>query len=146
MQQAERYLRENNRPLVTPISRVVEGGENSTFNSNFVDAEFSRDLDFSVDQPNVKARCCPHYPEGNNKWGFTQNHPSTVSQIATQQFGGRRPGAPVNSRPAYAAPAAADVQRASRDAFAFFRNAERMNNVVNAYTPPQNSGGLYNFS
>jgi len=143
MQQAERYLRDNNRPLVTPISRVVEGGENSCFNLNFSDAEGSRDLDFSIDQPAGRARCCPHYPAGVNA-----HQPSIVSQMANQQFAGRRPGAPPagNRNPAARpAPTQADVQRASQQSFSFFKNADRMNNAAAQYNPSSGSGGLYNF-
>jgi hypothetical protein len=125
MQYAERYLKDNGRPPFTPISRVVEGGENSVFELNFTGGELSRNL--VLDDPSAKAPCCPHYPEGNNKWGFTGQQPSAAYNIAAQQYGGRQPGAPVNQQPLRQV-LENEIRAASNNAFSFFRNAERMNN------------------
>lgn len=96
------------------------------FDLNFCSGgELCRDL--LLDDPSERAPCCPHFPEGR-----VQQQPSAVSNLVRQQYGGRQPGAAPNRQPARPIPQA-EVQRASADAFSFFRNAEKMN----AYTRPR---------
>ena len=95
------------------------------FDLNFSSGgELSRDL--LLDDPNVKPPCCPHYPEGNNKWAFTGQQPSAASNMANQQYGGRQAGVAPGRQPQRQIPAA-EIKLASSNAFAFFRNADRMN-------------------
>jgi len=138
MQYAEQYLQQNGRPPFTPISRVIEGGENAVFDLNFSGGELSRDLDFDAIESGGKAPCCPHYPDNQ------AHQASAVSQLAAQRYapgprGGRPPGAGAQAnRPPV------DIQRASNDAFSVFKNKERMAGA-GANVNAGSGGGLYRF-
>jgi len=138
MQYAEQYLGNNNRPPHTPISRVIEGGENQIFELNFTSGELSRDIDFNNLNPSGgRAPCCPHHPEGSHS-----NQPSSVSNVINQGFGGRKPG---QGKSAAGRPVDQGLlQTASNDAFAFFKNNEKMANAATSASA-KGSFGLYNF-
>jgi len=131
MQYAEQYLANNGKPPHTPISRVIEGGENQVFDLNFSSGELSRDLDFgAIDAAGGRAPCCPHLPET----GAWSQQPASVSNLVNQSYGGRQPGrAQTSARPVNQAA----VQAASNDAFSVFSNKEKMANAA--------SGSLYKF-
>lgn len=87
MQYGQQYLAEYGRPAELPLSRVVEGGENTVFEMAFVDGHFSSSRS-SASSASTHS-CCPHYPAGGSSgaWAFAQQQKADESPASALRPG-----------------------------------------------------------